>query len=421
MAIENKTLIVIGGGAAGFFCAINAAKNNKALTVVLLEKTGKLLSKVKISGGGRCNVTHDCFDIVELSKKYPRGAGFLKKAFHHFSTKDTISWFAHLGVHLHTEADGRMFPTTNDSQTIMDCLLQEATKYKVAIHLNCIVEGISKPKDKFYLQIKGSASIQADYVCIATGGYPKLELFNWIKKMHLSHETSIVNDIAIVSPLPSLFTFNAPRHPITQLMGISVEDALIKIKGAKFSQQGPLLITHWGFSGPAVLKLSAFAAEQLFAWNYKFTVSINWIPTYNETALQAEWKKITNAVQQHIANHNPFRLPIRLWDYLLEHSGIDGSNKWTAINAAKQNLLIKNLTNFECIMDGKTTFKEEFVTCGGVDIAAIDYNTMQHKQIPHLYFAGEVLNIDGITGGFNFQNAWTTGFIAAKAIAASCT
>ncbi len=418
----NKKLIIIGGGAAGFFTAINAAILQPNLSITILEKTNKLLSKVKVSGGGRCNVTHHCFDIVELSKKYPRGAQFLKKAFHQFNTTHTIEWFAQRGVKLHAEADGRMFPITNNSQTVIDCLLGEAKKYNIKIALNTVVKNIFKLENEFQLTTNTTEIIETDFLCIATGGFPKLEQFDWIKKIQVKkeneEETSINNlTTSIISPLPSLFTFNMPKNPITELMGVSVQDAIVKIKGTKLMQQGPVLITHWGLSGPAVLKLSAYAAIDLHKLQYNFTVVINWVINFNETSLQQEWKFITSNVNQLVANHNPFKLPIRLWDYLLQQSGINGNLKWSDVNKEKQNILIKNLTNFEANVNGKTTFKEEFVTCGGVDIAQIDHNTMQHKSIPKLYFAGEVLNIDGITGGFNFQNAWTTGFVAAKAIA----
>jgi predicted Rossmann fold flavoprotein len=404
----QKKLIIIGGGAAGFFCAINAAKTTKNLQVIILEKTSKLLSKVKVSGGGRCNVTHHQFEINELVKNYPRGANFLKKTFHQFNTNHTVDWFTNAGVTLHTEKDGRMFPTSNNSQTIVDCLLDQAQKYGVQIKLNSCVEAIHKVENKFYLQLKNQPQIVANYLCIATGGFPKLELFNFIKE---------IENIAIENPIPSLFTFNIPKNPITALMGVSVEDALVKIKGTKFQFQGPVLITHWGLSGPAVLKLSAFAAKDLHEKQYTFIVQVNWVTSYNESSLLQSWKSIVGSTKQNVANHNPFRLPNRLWDYFLEITQINGDLKWTDVATAKQNALIKILTNMELQVQGKTTFKDEFVTCGGVNIAHIDHNTMQHKTISNLYFAGEVLNIDGITGGFNFQNAWTTAWVAGNAIA----
>ena len=431
--MANKTLIVIGGGAAGFFCAINAAMANPHLQVTILEKTNKILSKVKVSGGGRCNVTHSCFDIATLSQQYPRGGTFVKKAFHQFNTNHTIAWFAKYGVTLHTESDGRMFPTTNDSQTIIDCLLLQASKNKVVIKTNYAIEKIEKVDTIFYLTTKNQEILTANYVCIATGGFPKLEQFDFIKNVKEmngskeSKESSGSNELKesngsntlttnIDAPVPSLFTFNMPNHSITSLMGISVPNAMVKIKGTKCAFGGPILITHWGLSGPAVLKLSSFAAVALAAMQYNFTILINWVPSYNQTSLQQHWQTLINNSKQTVANHNPLQLPNRLWLYFLALANIPTTNKWTDVPNQKQNILLQLLTNMECEVSGKTTFKEEFVTAGGVNLAQIDYNTMQHKQIENLYYAGEVLNIDGITGGFNFQNAWTTGWVAANAI-----
>ncbi len=524
--MANKTLIVIGGGAAGFFCAINAAMANPNLQITILEKTNKILSKVKVSGGGRCNVTHSCFDIATLSQQYPRGSTFVKKAFHQFNTNHTIAWFAKYGVTLHTESDGRMFPTTNDSQTIIDCLLLQASKNKVVIKTNYAIEKIEKKDTIFYLTTKNQEILTADYVCIATGGFPKLEQFDFIKNVkemngsnglnvskesneskessgsngsneskesngsnelkesngssgsNGSKESNESNELSglsgsnesneskeskessgsngskesnessesngsnelnvskvssgsngaeesnesntlttnIDAPVPSLFTFNMPNHSITLLMGISVPHAMVKIKGTKYAFGGPILITHWGLSGPAVLKLSSFAAVALAAMQYNFTILINWVPSYNQTSLQQHWLTLISNNKQTVANHNPLQLPNRLWLYFLALANIPTTNKWTDVPNQKQNILLQLLTNMECEVKGKTTFKEEFVTAGGVNLAQIDYNTMQNKQIENLYYAGEVLNIDGITGGFNFQNAWTTGWVAANAI-----
>ncbi|MBX2930487.1 MAG: NAD(P)/FAD-dependent oxidoreductase [Chitinophagaceae bacterium] len=404
----QKTLIVIGGGAAGFFCAVNAARLNPMLKVIIAEKSNKLLSKVKISGGGRCNVTHHCFDINELIKHYPRGANFLKKAFHWFNTNHTVEWFKQRGVPLTTEADGRMFPTTNSSQTIINCLLNEANKYGVEVMMNSDIHTIQKQENIFTLHTNNNKKLSCHYVCIATGGYPKLMQFEWIKNTGHNIET----------PVPSLFTFNIPHNTITQLMGISVSNAQIKIIGTKFQNRGALLITHWGFSGPAVLKLSAFAAKELAEKNYHFTIHINWLENDTEQSLQQEWAMLRKQLAANkIYAKNPFGLPVRLWQFLLHESDIQEGNRWADLTTKQQNKLIKNLTAQAFEVKGKTTFKEEFVTYGGVILNEIDVNTMQSKKIPHVYFAGEVVNIDGITGGFNFQNAWTTGFIAAKAIA----
>ncbi len=420
----RKHLVVIGGGAAGFFCAVNAARLSPQLHVTILEKSSKLLSKVKISGGGRCNVTHDCDSIAEMIKKYPRGASFLKKAFHHFFTTDTIAWFNERGVTLKTEADGRMFPLTDDSQTIIDCLLREAGKYKVEIMMNAEVIAIADRESKngkretkndntgsgvqpFELLLKNNKKLFADSVCIACGGYSKSSQFEWLMNVGHSFET----------PVPSLFTFNIPQNNIRELMGITVENVLVKIGGIKLQQSGPLLITHWGLSGPAVLKLSAWDARELALKNYDYNIVVNWLPLYNENTLKDRMQQIRfDIASQKIYNRNPFGLPARLWEYFLQLVGIPAEMRWADLSSKDQNKLIKILTGQEFDVKGKTTFKEEFVTAGGIRLEEIDVNSMRSKLIPGLFFAGEVINVDGITGGFNFQNAWTTGFIAAKGI-----
>jgi len=405
----QKTLVVIGGGAAGFFCAVNAARMNPSLKVLLLEKSNKLLSKVKVSGGGRCNTTHACFDIPELVKKYPRGQNFLKKSFHQFYTQDTIDWFEERGVQLKKEEDGRMFPVTDNSQTIIDCLLKEADKYKVAVQLQTGVTSIQKKENKFELQLSNGDIISADFVCVATGGFPKANMFDWL--------TTTGHTIA--TPVPSLFTFNMPGNPITSLMGVSVERAIVKVVGTKLQEEGPLLITHWGMSGPVILRTSAWGARELADKNYHFTILVNWIPNYTEQMLRDEWQEIRDrSGAQKISNKNPFGLPNRLWLYLLQVSEIDPECRWSDLPAKQQNKLIKQLTAQEFLVQGKTTFKDEFVTAGGILLSEIDPQTMQSRKQPGLFFAGEVMDVDGITGGFNFQHAWTSGFIAAKAIAA---
>ena len=406
MSSNNKILVVIGGGAAGFFCAVNAARMQPGLQVILLEKSSKLLSKVKISGGGRCNVTHACFSISDMIKKYPRGSSFLKRAFHHFFTIDTIEWFQQRGIDLKTEADGRMFPQSNTSQTIIDCLLQEANRYKVDIRMNASVESIIK-EVRFVITTTGGKKLQADFVCIACGGLPRLSQFDWVMKT--GH--------TIEEPVPSLFTFNIPNNPITKLMGLSVEHAVLKIAGTKLQQEGPLLVTHWGLSGPAALKLSAWAARELAKMQYNCTLIVNWLPAYHENSLKEKFQQLRfDIASQKIQNRNPFQLPSRLWEYFLEQAGVKPDLRWADLPAKEQHKLIKILCAQEFVVKGKTTFKEEFVTAGGVQLSEVDVNTMQSKLVPGLYFAGEILNIDGVTGGFNFQNAWTTGWIAAKSI-----
>ena len=410
--MTKKRLIVIGGGAAGFFCAVNAARLNRELEVIILEKSSKLLSKVKVSGGGRCNVTHSCFSIAEMVKKYPRGESFLKKAFHHFFTTDTINWFKERGVTLKTETDGRMFPDTDTSQTIIDCLIKEVNKYGVQIRVNAEIKEMIPATGQWMLVVTNGEKLVADFVCIASGGYPKTVQFEWLKR--IGH--------TIEEPVPSLFTFNMPGNDITSLMGVVAKNVSVKIAGSKLSSQGPLLITHWGMSGPAILKLSAWGARELQQKNWHFTIIVNWFPELNENTLREKIQQLRFEIaSQKIANRNPFELPQRLWEYLLQQSGIHENMRWADLPAKEQNKLIKNICAQEFEVKGKTTFKEEFVTAGGIMLNEIDHNTMESKMAPNLYFAGEVLNVDGITGGFNFQNAWTTGFIAAKSIASKST
>lgn len=414
---EKKKLVVIGGGAAGFFCAVNAARMNPGLHVTIIEKTNKLLAKVKVSGGGRCNVTHACFDISEMSKNYPRGGHFVKKAFHQFFTTDTIKWFEEREVMLKTEADNRMFPVSDSSQTIIACLLREANKYGVEMWMNKEVKQIRNQSSAFEIQFSGGDSTLSDFICIASGGYPKSSMFDWLKE--LGHR--------VEEPVPSLFTFNLPAgqaglpgHPITKLMGVSVENAKVKIAGTKLEQSGPLLITHWGLSGPAVLKLSAWGARELGVKSYEFGIISNWLPYYNEQSLKEKFLQVrTINAPQKIIGKNNFGLPGRLWEFLAAESGVTEDMRWADMPATVQNRFVKYLCGYELAVKGKTTFKEEFVTAGGIKLSEVDANTMMSKKIPNLYFAGEVLDVDGITGGFNFQHAWTSGYIAAKSIASS--
>jgi predicted Rossmann fold flavoprotein len=408
MAHSKKHLVVIGGGAAGFFCAINAARMNPALAVTILEKSNKLLSKVKVSGGGRCNVTHACFDVQDMSKRYPRGEHFVRKAFHQFFTTDTIEWFMARGVRLKEEADGRMFPVTDSSQTIIDCLMKEVNANGIEILMNREVKKLNVESGKWKVELSNDEIMESDFVCIASGGFPKLQQFDWLRE----------TGYTIVSPVPSLFTFNIPKHPITQLMGVVVQNATIKIQASKLKNTGPLLITHWGMSGPCVLKISAWGARELQERNYDFSINVNWLNDIREQQIKDELQLIRNSKgSQKIVNNNLFQLPNRLWLFLLQEAGIKDEWRWADLPAKEQNKLIQLLCNHEFHVKGKTTFKEEFVTAGGVDLKQVDANTMQSKLHPHLFFAGEILDVDGITGGFNFQHAWTSGFIAAKSIA----
>lgn len=382
--------------------------------MTIIERSGKLLSKVKVSGGGRCNFTHACFDIVEMSKRYPRGGNFVKKIFHRFFTDNIIDWFKERGVAAKTEADGRMFPASNSSQTIIDCLLKEADRYQVQIKMQREVKQIEQAGNAFRLYTSANEELVADYVCIATGGAPKAAMFDWLR--HTGH--------TITSPVPSLFTFNLsagqaglPQHPVTKLMGVSVPDTLVRITGTRLEQQGPVLITHWGLSGPAVLKLSAFAARELAERNWQFDILVNWLPDYNEQTLKERFLQLRNENGSQLLYHkNPFGLPQRLWEFILKECNVPEACRRADLQAKLQNELVKKLTNYSFPVKGKTTFKEEFVTAGGITLNEIDANTMMSKKIPHLFFAGEVIDVDGITGGYNFQNAWSTGWVAAKAI-----
>lgn len=414
MPDEDFNLVVIGGGAAGFFAAVNAARLNPDLRVVLIEKSGKLLSKVRVSGGGRCNVTHACFNPAELTAFYPRGSKELRQAFARFSTGDTVEWFESRGVELKTEEDGRMFPVTDDSQTIVDCLVNEAEKYNVQVMMELGVHSLQREKetsdDSYWkLTFEGSyPAMTAKNVVIATGGGRSLSTFKWLRD--LGHN--------IIPPVPSLFTFNMPGNPVTELMGISIEPVTVKIQGTSIETEGPLLITHWGMSGPAILKASAFGARVLAEKNYNFIAEINWLAGFTEDELfdDLAWYKMQHPSQKAVSTSH-LHIPKRLWEFLVLRSGMDVNLKWGDASHKQIRSLAKTLSADEYQVSGKTTFKEEFVTCGGVDLKEIDFRTMESRLHKGLYFAGEVIDVDGVTGGFNFQNAWTTGFIAATSIA----
>lgn len=400
-------LIVIGGGAAGFFCAVTAARLNPSLKVTIVEKSNKLLSKVSISGGGRCNVTHACFSIPEMSKKYPRGERFVRKTFHQFFTSDTIAWFRERGVVLKTEQDGRMFPVTDRSDTIIECLMREARKYHVDIVMKKEVKQLIPQNRQWHLGYADGTEGRSDFICVASGGYPKTGMFAWITAT--GHH--------VEEPVPSLFTFNIPGSKIKELMGVSAR-AKVKIQELKMEEEGPVLITHWGLSGPAVLKLSARAARELAKLGYRFHVLINWNPAYNEQTFKHQVAELRSSNgSQKVMGRSNFDLPQRLWEYLCSLSQVDPQTRWADLSTGKLNLLAKNVCAHELLVEGKTTYKEEFVTAGGVKLSEIDHNTMESKVIPTLYFAGEIMDVDGITGGFNFQHAWTSGWIAGRSIA----
>ena len=395
---------IIGGGAAGFFSALSVKEHHPNSKVTIFEKSNKLLSKVKVSGGGRCNVTNACFSPSQLSKSYPRGGKHLKKAFYVFQTKDTVEWFSRRGVELKAEEDGRMFPTTDNSQTIIDCFLKEASQKNIKILEQSPVRKIVPEKEGYTLHLEGTSE-HFNKVIIATGGSPKMSGFYWLQQ--LGHSIS--------PPLPSLFTFNIPNDQVKILMGLVVENATVRIQGTKLSHSGPVLITHWGMSGPAILKLSAWGARELAENNYNFNIQINWLSIKSdEDANEIINKELPNIRKKKIMNACPFELPNRMWKFLLEKVGINPDSVWLELSKKNRNKLLNILLNDIYEVKGKTTFKEEFVTCGGIKLSDISFTSMESRVCKNLYFAGEVLDIDGITGGFNFQGAWTTGYIAGK-------
>jgi predicted Rossmann fold flavoprotein len=408
--MHKQKLIVIGGGASGFFCAVNAARLHPHLEVILLEKSSKLLSKVKVSGGGRCNVTHQSDEVADMLHAYPRGMRLIKKTLHQFSPNDTVQWFEERGVKLKVEEDGRLFPISNSSQSVIDCLMQEAKQYNVVIKTNTDVAVIQQNNTQFELTVKKENGVgeqlTADLVVVATGGHPKLSGFDWL--MALGHKVS--------TPVPSLFTFNIPDKRLHELMGIAVKHAVVKIPVLKAAEEGPVLITHWGLSGPAVLKLSSRCARELHDLDYTFDVVVNWFPEYHESAA-LEYLKSAKQFTKGLVSTKPLTgLVSRLWNYLLNRSGITNATHWGELTHAQMVALSKTLCHDVYQAKGKTTFKEEFVTAGGISLQEIDANTMESKIIKGLYFAGEVMDVDGITGGYNFQHAWTSGWIVANSI-----
>lgn len=401
---SNYDIIIIGGGAAGFFTAINVVENNPKLKVAILERGKSVLEKVRISGGGRCNVTHACFVPNDLVKFYPRGEKELRGPFHQFCSGDTIEWFEKHGVTLKIEEDGRMFPESDSSQTIIDCFTKATNDLGIEVLTGQSVQSIYKTETHFKVQTNTNIFL-AEKVVMATGSNPKM----WEMLENLGH--------SIVSAVPSLFTFNIKDNRIKDLMGLSAF-ATVKVKKSKLEASGPLLITHWGMSGPGILRLSAWGARELFDKNYHFAILVNWLneTTFEECIDLLKEIKLENA-KKVIAKKAPFEMPNRLWERLVLASGISEETKWADCNKTQINALANQLTSGEFQVNGKSTFKEEFVTAGGIDLKEVNFKTMESKVVPNLFFAGEILNIDAITGGFNFQNAWTGGFIVAQSIA----
>jgi predicted Rossmann fold flavoprotein len=407
LAAKTGKIVVVGGGAAGFFGAIAAAEAHPHSQITLLEAGREPLAKVRISGGGRCNVTHACFDPALLVQNYPRGSKALRGAFSQFQAQDTVDWFTGRGVPLKTEADGRMFPTTDESATIVDCLTDAARASRIQVWTGATVKTVTSEAGVFTIELRSGDVLFADQVLLATGSNP----LGYAIAKSLGH--------TIVPPVPSLFTFNVPDSRFAELAGIAVDPVRLKLTlgDHKFEQTGAVLITHWGVSGPAVLRLSAWAARELHQANYRATLTINWLPKQNSETLRAELIQVRSQLPRRaIVSSCPVIIPRRLWERLVASAGIAPETRWTELSNKALNLLVQELTQGTYTITGKGVFKDEFVTCGGVNLKEVDFKTMQSRCCSGLYLAGEILDIDGITGGFNFQSAWTTGWLAGQAI-----
>ncbi len=427
--MEKRQVIIVGGGAAGYFAAIACAEANPACAVTIYEATAHPLAKVRVSGGGRCNVTHACFEPRELVKRYPRGSRELLGAFHRWQPRDTVAWFEKRGVTLKTESDGRMFPVTDDSQTIVDCLQTAAAKAGVTVVLNTGVKEVAKigrvapngpganhgssdalprTRETFTLTLTNGEIVTCDRLLLATGGNKTNAGFEFARQ--LGH--------AIEPPVPSLFTFHVKDPRLQDLSGVSVERAVTAVRGTSLKESGPLLITHWGLSGPAVLKLSAWGARVLHDCDYAFTLLVNWAPEFTSATLQSALGNARAAnPKKQVGTWCPVGLPLRLWEKLLVAAGLPTTTLWTTVSGVALRKLAEQIGAAEFLVTGKSTFKEEFVTCGGVRLSEVDFKIFGSRLVPGLYFAGEVLDIDGITGGFNFQAAWTGGHLAGLAMA----
>jgi len=404
--VKAKKIVVIGGGAAGFFAAINTKLLHPSYDVCIIEKTNKLLSKVLVSGGGRCNVTNSCFDNAQLIKNYPRGEKELQQVFSRFAVKDTIDWFLKQGITLKTEPDGRMFPTNNSSETIANCFLDLTEKLNIPIYTQHEVVSIHL-NEQFTVKT-GKKDFIADAVICSSGGHHKKEAYQFLKQ--LGHD--------IIEPIPSLFTINLPNESIKkELQGVSVQQAKVSIEGTKHFYEGPVLVTHWGLSGPAVLKLSAFAAKHFYDCGYKNNILINWTGHLKLNEISEELLEMKQSHAKSIVIKNPlFDLPKRIWEFLCYKIKLDENMNWANLSNTQLNKLAAQLYADTYKMEGKTTFKEEFVTAGGIHLKEVDFKTMESKLVKNLHFCGEVLNVDGITGGFNFQAAWSTAYVCASSV-----
>jgi hypothetical protein len=399
--------VVIGGGAAGFFGAITCAQSHPHTQVTLLEAGPHFLSKVRISGGGRCNVTHACFDPALLVQHYPRGGKALRGPFTRFQPRDTVAWFAKAGVELKTEADGRMFPVTDDSATVVDCLIQAATQAGVQLRSHSPVTQVEFQDQQFKLHLKSGEPLICERLLLATGSSPQ------------GHRLARASGHTIIPPAPSLFTFNIPDPGLHQLAGVSVEQAHLRLQvgSERLEQVGPLLITHWGLSGPAVLKLSAWGARLLQTHRYQACLRIHWLAGMNQDQLRQHLLQAkSNTPRRQVRSHSPLPLSLRLWQYCCDQADLDLALRWADLSKQAMQRLLIVLTQSDVQITGKGVFKEEFVTAGGVDLRQVDTRTMASRLWEGLYFAGEILDIDGVTGGFNFQAAWTTAWLAGQAL-----
>jgi len=407
--MTSRRVIVVGGGAAGFFAAITCAEAVPGTEVTLLEKGSQFLSKVRISGGGRCNVTHACFDARELAARFPRGRKALIGPFQRFQARDTVEWFESRGVKLKTEEDGRMFPVTNSSQTIMDCLLDAARKAGVKLVTNRGVEEVKKGSDgKFELKLSNGEILECERLLLATGGCRTAAMGKLAES--LGH--------TLEPPVPSLFTFHIEVSWLRSLAGVSVESVEAVVPGTKLRERGALLVTHWGLSGPVILRLSAWGARELHAADYKFPMQLNWLPDLDVEGIASELDRRRKEQPARLVVNGPIALlGARLWEQLVLAAGIPRETRWAELSRTAQHELIQQLRRTEFAVTGKSLNKEEFVTCGGVRLSEVNFKTMESRICAGLYFAGELLDIDGVTGGFNFQAAWTTGWLAGRAMA----
>ncbi|QYM78658.1 NAD(P)/FAD-dependent oxidoreductase [Horticoccus luteus] len=409
---DSKHIAVIGGGAAGFFAAIVAAERLHAAggggRVTIYEATAHPLAKVRVSGGGRCNVTHACFEPRELVKRYPRGGRELLGAFHRFQPRDMVAWLAERGVELKAEGDGRMFPVTDDSATIVTCLREAAERAGVTLHTSLALRRAERKEGGgFALTLSDETSVECDRLLIATGG----------NRGSAGLTIAAALGHAIEPPVPSLFTFHIDDRRVEGISGVAVENVAVRVAGSKLAESGPLLVTHWGLSGPAILKLSAWGARELAEANYEFQITVNFLPPHTVESLRGEWARVRSEhPRKLVGGWCPLGLPQRLWEKLVTAAGIPATVQWAGVSGEALAALARQLTEAAFTVKGKSLFKEEFVTCGGVRLREVDFRTMESRLCPGLHFAGEVLDIDGVTGGFNFQSAWTTGWLAGQAM-----